>query len=129
MKFMNLSLTKGEIALSKKNLYTAVAISLVFVMLLFVLFGMLCFNIFDIFVYESPNGDYQIVSLWIDKGGFGYGGNCYIKEKGLLSKWHKICKVPCGCKWISETQFIIDRANYSGIVSYKEYSVNDFFGK
>ncbi|MEE1096868.1 MAG: hypothetical protein U0K83_00915, partial [Bacteroidales bacterium] len=50
-------------------------------------------------------GDYQIVSLWIDKGGFGYGGACYIKEKGLFSKWHKICKVPCSCEWISETQF------------------------
>jgi len=119
-------LSKGEIRLKKKILWIVLAITLIFVILAFILFGILfC----DSFVQESPNGDYQIVSLWIDKGGFGYGGACYIKEKGLFSKWHKICKVPCSCEWISETQFTVYRVNYSGIGSDKEYNVNDFFDK
>ena len=112
--------------MEKKILRIVLAITLIFSILLVVLFCVLCF---DIFVQESPNGDYQIVSLWIDKGGFGYGGACYIKGKGLFSKWHKICKVPCSCEWISETQFTVYRVNYSGIGSDKEYNVNDFFDK
>ena len=108
----------------KKKAFIILAIALVFIMLSFVLFGSLfC----DVFVQESPNGDYQIVSLWIDEGGFGYGGACYIKEKGLFSKWHKICKVPCGIEWISETQFTVYRVDHSGIGSDEEYNVNDFF--
>ena len=109
--------------MKRKVLWGVVAIVL---FLSIALFGILRGQIF---IDESPNGDYQLVSLWIDKGGFGYGGACYIKEKGLFSKWHKICKVPCGCEWISETQFTVYRVNYSGIGSDKEYNVNNFFDK
>lgn len=117
---------KGVVALKKKAVVIALAIALVFAMLSFVIFGILrC----EIFVDDSPNGDYQIVGLWIDKGAFGYGGAFYIKEKGLFSKWHKIAKVPSSCEWISETQFTIYRPFPFDENNDKEYNANDFFDK
>ena len=110
--------------MKKKILWIVLAITLIFVILAFILFGILfC----DIFVQESPNGDYQIVSLWVDKGGFGYGGAHYIKEKGFFSKWHKIAKVPSSCEWISETQFTIYRPFPFDENNDKKYNANDFF--
>ena len=118
---------EGEIALKKKALLgIALAIALVFAMLYSVIFGVLrC----QIFVNKSPNGDYQIVSLWIDKGSFGYGGAHYIKEKGLFSKWHKIEKVPSSCDWISETQFTIYRPFPNDENNDKKYDAKVFFDK
>ncbi len=120
-----LSVERGDF-MKKKVFGIILAIVLIFAMLAFVIFGILrC----EIFIDESPNGDYQIVSLWIDKGGFGYGGAFYIKEKGLFSKWHKIAKVPGSCEWISETQFTIYRPSTFDANNEKEYNVKEFFDK
>ena len=88
-------------------------------------------------VVESPNGDYQIVSWKIDKGGFGYSGAYYIKEKGIFGKWHKLGTGPFSAEWMSETEFSVNYANpvdgnvnnYSEDNYYREYSVNDFFSE
>ena len=76
----------------------------------------------------SPNGDYQIVSWWIDVGA-GYGGAFYIKEKGLFSKWHKLGTVPFSSEWLSETEFSIQYAYSIDEDVYKEYNVNEFFDR
>ena len=109
--------------MKKKKFIIILATTLVLAMLYFVIFDVLrC----QIFVEESPNGGYQIVSLWIDKGAFGYGGAHYIKKKGFFSKWHMIEKVPSACEWISETQFTIDRPYPN---EDKKCDVKDFFDK
>ena len=119
-------LSKGEITLKKKVFGIVLAIVLIFAMLSFVVFGILrC----EIFIDESPNGDYQIVSWWIDKGGFGYGGSFYVKEKGLFSKWHKIGTVPFSSEWLSETDFSIYYPYPIDEDNYKEYNVIEFFNK
>ena len=109
--------------MEEKGFCITLAIILAFLLLVAVVFGV---SHCDVFVNESPNGDYQIVSFWIDKGGFGYGGAHYIKENGLFSKWHKIEKVPSSCEWVSDTQFTIYRPFPD---NDKEYNVNDFFDK
>ena len=112
--------------MKKKKFGIALAIVLIFAVLLFVIFGVLrC----QIFVNPSPNGDYQIVSWWIDKGGFGYGGAFYIKEKGLFSKWHKIGRVPVASKWLSETEFLVNCGYYIDEDNSKVFNVNEFFDK
>ena len=110
--------------MKKRILGIILAIVLIFALLAFLIFGILrC----EIIVDESPNGDYQIVSCWIDKGAFGYGGAFYIKEKGLFSKWHKLGEVPFSSKWISETEFSIRYSYTIDEDDYKEYNVNEFF--
>ena len=99
---------------------------LILIMLSLVLFGI---SRCEVFVDESPNGSYQIVSLWIDEGAFGYGGAFYLKEKGLFSKWHRLGQVPFSSEWLSETEFSI-QYSYTVDEDYcKEYNVNDFFDK
>ena len=112
--------------MKKKIFCVILAIALIFAMLYFMFFEVLRG---EIFVEPSPNGDYQIVSWWIDKGGFGYGGAFYIKEKGLFSKWHKLGTVPYASKWLSETEFSIYCTYPIDEDNYKEYNVNDFFTK
>ena len=110
----------------KKTIGIILAISIVFAMLYFVVFGILkC----EIDVEHSPNGDYQVVSYWIDKGGLGYSGAFYVKEKGLFSKWHKLGTVPFSGEWISNTQFAVHHSYVVDDDYYKEYNVNDYFDK
>lgn len=112
--------------MKKKILGVVLVITLVFAMLSFGIFDLLSF---EIILNESPNGDYQIVSWWIDKGAFGYGGAFYIKEKGLFSKWYKLGTVPFSSKWLSETEFSIYYSYPVDEDNYKEYNVNEFFNK
>ena len=104
------------------------AIVLTFSILMLAVF---CFadNIFN--VIESPDGKYEIVSWLIDQGGFGYKGAYYIKEKGLLKRWHRIGMGPFSGEWLSETDFSIyhsypvdEKGSY-----YREYNVNEILGK
>lgn len=112
----------------------AIIFLLIFIVFLSAIIGV-GWSIFDI--DESPNGDYKIVSWLIDKGGFGYSGAYYIKEKGLFSKWYKIGTGPFSGEWLSETEFSIYHSNpidgnihnYSKDNYYKEYSVDEFFAK
>ena len=107
--------------MKRKVLWVVLAIILILSVPLFAFFGILRGQIF---IDESPNGDYQIVSWWIDKGAFGYGGAFYLKEKGLLSKWYKIGKVPCSSEWVSETEFLLHYPYPKGEVFYnvKEFT-------
>ena len=119
-------LLKGKITLKKKVFGIVLAIVLIFAMLSFVIFGILrC----EVFIDESPNGDYQIVSWWIGKGVCGYRGSFYVKEKGLFSKWHKIGTVPFSSEWLSETDFSIYYPYPVDEDNYEEYNVNEFFNK
>jgi len=118
-------LTK-EVRLLKKKIWGIIATILVFAFVLFVVFDVLkC----EISVIESPDGDYEIVSWLIDKGGFGYSGAFYIKEKGLFSKWYKLGTGTFSGKWLSETEFSIYHSYMVDNDYYKEYNVNDFLGK
>lgn len=91
----------------------------------------------EVNVIESPTGDYRIVSWLIDIGAAGYRGAYYIKEKGVFSKWYKLGTGPFSGKWLSETEFSIDHSkpidgnwrNWARDNYYKEYNVNEFFGK
>ena len=107
--------------MKRKVLWGVLAIVLILLMLLFAFFGILRGQIF---IDESPDGDYQIVSWWIDKGGFGYGGAFYLKEKSPFSKWHKIGEVPCASEWLSETEFIV---YYPYPADDVYYNVKEFF--
>ena len=119
-------LLKGKITLKKKVFGIVLAIVLIFAMLSFVIFGILrC----EVFIDESPNGDYQIVSWWIGKGVCGYRGSFYVKEKGLFSKWYKLGTEVFAGKWISETLFAVHHAYVVDEDNYKEYNVNEFFNK
>ncbi len=101
------------------------------ILLLIMMFSFMFFVVLrgEIEVAPSPNGDYQVVSWWIDKGGFGYSGAFYMKEKGLSSKWHKLGTVPFAGKWISETLFAVHHAYVVDEDNYKEYNANDYFSK
>ena len=66
------------------------AFLIILMILACLIFVFFCVLKCEINVIESPNKDYQIVSWLTDKGGFGYGGAFYIKEKGLFSKWYKL---------------------------------------
>lgn len=91
----------------------------------------------EIKTLESPTGDYQIVSWMIDKGGFGYGGSFYLKEKGWFTKWHRLGSCPFSAKWLSDEEFSIDFSypldgNYSNFSKgnyTREYHVDEFFSK
>ncbi len=112
--------------MKKNKVWIALAIVSVCALLLFAVFGILSC---EVFIDESPNGEYQIVSWWIDKGAFGYSGAFYIKEKGLLSKWHKIGTVPFSSEWLSETEFSIYDPYPVGGDNRKEYHVNQFLNQ
>ena len=91
----------------------------------------------NVTVIESPDGNYQIVGWLIDKGGFGYSGAYYIKEKGFFSKWYKLGTGPFSGEWLSETEFSVYHSNpidgniynFTKENYYKIYSVYDFFKK
>ena len=112
--------------MNKKIFAVLIAIILIFIMVAFIFFGVLRG---EIKVEPSPNGDYEVVSWLIDKGGFGYGGAFYIKEKGLFSKWYKLGTQPFSGEWISETLFAVHHAYVVDEDWYKEYNVNDYFSK
>ena len=89
----------------------------------------------DICVTESPNGDYRIVSVWVDKGAFGYSGAMYIKEKGLFSKLCKIGALPASYEWKSDKIISVEYPspidgninNYDKDNYRREYNADDFF--
>lgn len=86
-------------------------------------------------VEESPGGEYQIVSWLIDKGGFGYSGAYYIKEKEPFSKWYELGTGPSSYGWLSDEVFYVHHSNpidgniknYTKDNYYQEYNINDFF--
>ena len=119
------NLFRGDV-MKKKNLIVLGLIILIVAVLLFIVFGVLKCQFKSI---ESPNGDYEIIGWLVDKGGFGYSGAFYIKEKEVFSKWHKLGTGPFSAEWLSETEFSIQ---YSYVVdddNYKVYNVNDFFNQ
>lgn len=65
----------------------------------------------EVTVVNSPDGEHQVVGIIVDKGGWGYGGNYYVKEKGLFSSWSKLCPVPAAIEWISDNEIEIDQAS------------------
>lgn len=95
---------------------------------LVILLGILSVVIFkpSVDVYESPDGDYEIISICIDKGGWGYGGAFYLREKGLFSPWHKIADQPAMVEWISDDVFSVTEGSASGLTQPVEYHVSDF---
>lgn len=118
--------------MKKRFIIISVVVAIIISLFIGLAYG-IYYAIFDI--KESPNGDYQIVSWWIDQGAAGYAGAYYIKEKGIFSKWHKLGDVPFGGEWISEKEFLIqysspidgDWKNYSYDNYHKKYNVDDFF--
>lgn len=86
---------------------------------------------------ESPDGKYEIIGYLFDQGGFGYSGDFYFKEKGLLKKWHKLGDGPCACEWLSNEEFYIhhsnpidgDVRNYSYDNYHRTYNVSEFLTK
>lgn len=113
--------------MKKKILLGSIATILIFIMMIAFMFFVVLRG--EIEVAPSPNGDYEVVSWLIDKGGAGYSGAFYMKEKGLFSKWYKLGTEVFAGKWISETLFAVHHAYVVDEDNYKEYNANDYFSK